>query len=467
MLTTNYKDKYRSLKVKLKSILYENELFQDELRKLQKELLDIYRDKDSLLEKVLQFEDVALSSSSESEESIDNESIMDEPLKEPPSNPQNMQTAPNAAVVVNSLPDIKPPPVKQPKVTNKKAANVGTSKSTLNTVVAAKPVSTPKPRKRATPSAKKKVPETKPIRNRSRVTNKNAKNASNVKNQIQPEPQLPQQPELQTQNHDHQQQQQQIQHVSIVSHQVPMTTNDQLSYVHQIGPHMTNGCASGTNNSNLVTHIQTSDHNMIERFQQQPISVINHQVPISNNQINFVPIQTTMSGIGGNNISYSNTGPNMNTNQNGNNGLVSTTTIHQSHNMIDTFQQQNVAVIQVPISQGHDKMNYVHQVNSIESPITTNNLMRSQSIQQNHNMIDAYRHHHHHHPHAHHHHQQQQPQHPQHHQTLPEQLSPEELEQHLESRRMEQAALLLPDWDAGLSCEILSTDSSIKFMAED
>jgi len=42
-------------------------------------------------------------------------------------------------------------------------------------------------------------------------------------------------------------------------------------------------------------------------------------------------------------------------------------------------------------------------------------------------------------------------------------LSNEELERYLESRRMEQAALLLPDWEASVP----STESAIKFMAED
>lgn len=46
-------------------------------------------------------------------------------------------------------------------------------------------------------------------------------------------------------------------------------------------------------------------------------------------------------------------------------------------------------------------------------------------------------------------------------------MTAEELEQHLESRRMEQAALLMPDWDTGVPSEIFGTDSAIRFMAED
>lgn len=76
----DYKQKYRLLKVKLRTLLYENELFENELTKLKRELLDIYRDKDVLLKKLFQSDKfVDLSSDSDSEleivDSSDNESL--------------------------------------------------------------------------------------------------------------------------------------------------------------------------------------------------------------------------------------------------------------------------------------------------------------------------------------------------------------------------------------------------------
>ncbi|XP_020613946.1 uncharacterized protein LOC110052156 [Orbicella faveolata] len=41
----NYRDKYKTLKRKLKFLLYEQEYFQEELRRVQKKLLRVSRDK--------------------------------------------------------------------------------------------------------------------------------------------------------------------------------------------------------------------------------------------------------------------------------------------------------------------------------------------------------------------------------------------------------------------------------------
>ena len=43
--TVDYKPKYRFLKRKLKCLLYEQECFQEELRRLQRKLLRVNRDK--------------------------------------------------------------------------------------------------------------------------------------------------------------------------------------------------------------------------------------------------------------------------------------------------------------------------------------------------------------------------------------------------------------------------------------
>ncbi|XP_074637142.1 uncharacterized protein LOC141895267 [Acropora palmata] len=61
--STNYRDKYKTLKRKLKFLLYEQEYFQEELRKVQKKLLRVSRDKSFLLDRLLQYENVDQSSS--------------------------------------------------------------------------------------------------------------------------------------------------------------------------------------------------------------------------------------------------------------------------------------------------------------------------------------------------------------------------------------------------------------------
>lgn len=59
----NYRDKYKTLKRKLKFLLYEQEYFQEELRRVQKKLLRVSRDKSFLLDRLLQYENVDHSSS--------------------------------------------------------------------------------------------------------------------------------------------------------------------------------------------------------------------------------------------------------------------------------------------------------------------------------------------------------------------------------------------------------------------
>ncbi|XP_027052983.1 uncharacterized protein LOC113680179 isoform X1 [Pocillopora damicornis] len=59
----NYRDKYKTLKRKLKFLLYEQEYFQEELRRVQKKLLRVSRDKSFLLDRLLHYENVDHSSS--------------------------------------------------------------------------------------------------------------------------------------------------------------------------------------------------------------------------------------------------------------------------------------------------------------------------------------------------------------------------------------------------------------------
>ncbi|XP_046981014.1 uncharacterized protein LOC124546716 [Schistocerca americana] len=73
----NYKAQYRSLKRKLKDLIYENECFQEALRNSQRRLLKIARDRSFLLDRLLQYEklDITSSESEETESSDDGEIV--------------------------------------------------------------------------------------------------------------------------------------------------------------------------------------------------------------------------------------------------------------------------------------------------------------------------------------------------------------------------------------------------------
>uniref|UniRef100_W5MZ46 INO80 complex subunit E n=1 Tax=Lepisosteus oculatus TaxID=7918 RepID=W5MZ46_LEPOC len=57
-IETDYKKKYKNLKRKLKFLVYEQECFQEELRRAQRKLLKVCRDKSFLLDRLLQYEHV-------------------------------------------------------------------------------------------------------------------------------------------------------------------------------------------------------------------------------------------------------------------------------------------------------------------------------------------------------------------------------------------------------------------------
>lgn len=70
--TVNYKKKYQTLKKKLRLLVYEQECFIDELKKSQRKLLKVSRDRSFLLDRLLQYEHFEDSSSdSESTASSD------------------------------------------------------------------------------------------------------------------------------------------------------------------------------------------------------------------------------------------------------------------------------------------------------------------------------------------------------------------------------------------------------------
>uniref|UniRef100_A0A8C2KQV9 INO80 complex subunit E n=1 Tax=Cyprinus carpio TaxID=7962 RepID=A0A8C2KQV9_CYPCA len=66
----DYKRKYKNLKRKLKFLVYEQECFQEELRRAQRKLLKVSRDKSFLLDRLLQYERVDEESSGSSVSSI-------------------------------------------------------------------------------------------------------------------------------------------------------------------------------------------------------------------------------------------------------------------------------------------------------------------------------------------------------------------------------------------------------------
>ncbi|XP_068212226.1 INO80 complex subunit E-like isoform X2 [Palaemon carinicauda] len=72
----DYKAKYKTLKRKLKLLIYENECFQEELRKAQRSLLRVRRDKSFLLDRLLQYHR-GPDSSSDSEQTEESDTEME------------------------------------------------------------------------------------------------------------------------------------------------------------------------------------------------------------------------------------------------------------------------------------------------------------------------------------------------------------------------------------------------------
>jgi len=72
----NYRQRYRNLKRKFKYLIYENECFQDELKKTQRKFLKVNQDKSFLLDRLLQYERLE-DSSSDSDVTISSDSELD------------------------------------------------------------------------------------------------------------------------------------------------------------------------------------------------------------------------------------------------------------------------------------------------------------------------------------------------------------------------------------------------------
>ncbi|KAM6909936.1 INO80 complex subunit E isoform 1-T1 [Xenentodon cancila] len=77
----DYKRKYKNLKRKLKFLVYEQECFQEELRRAQRKLLKVSRDKSFLLDRLLQYERVD-EDSSDSDATVSSDNSEGEVLRE-------------------------------------------------------------------------------------------------------------------------------------------------------------------------------------------------------------------------------------------------------------------------------------------------------------------------------------------------------------------------------------------------
>ncbi|XP_061530336.1 INO80 complex subunit E isoform X2 [Phycodurus eques] len=77
----DYKRKYKNLKRKLKFLVYEHECFQEELRRAQRKLLKVSRDKSFLLDRLLPYERVD-EDSSDSDATVSSDNSEGEVLRE-------------------------------------------------------------------------------------------------------------------------------------------------------------------------------------------------------------------------------------------------------------------------------------------------------------------------------------------------------------------------------------------------
>lgn len=99
----DYKKKYTALKRKLRFLLYEHECFLEELKKSQRKLLKVSRDKSFLLDRLLKYEDVD-SSSSDSEMTASSESEGEGKEGAPPMKKKKSSAGPPLSAVAASLP---------------------------------------------------------------------------------------------------------------------------------------------------------------------------------------------------------------------------------------------------------------------------------------------------------------------------------------------------------------------------
>jgi len=150
----NYKKKYQALKKKMKLLVYEQECFLDELRKSQRKLLKVTRDRSFLLDRLLQYEHLNdTSSDSESTASSDSEIGKDNKKRKPGtfhvlmgtssaggSGLQNLQLTASGEPIASLSGRLgKEPPKKKPKIGARKVpAKSGSLRTSVNLSVPAK-----------------------------------------------------------------------------------------------------------------------------------------------------------------------------------------------------------------------------------------------------------------------------------------------------------------------------------------
>ncbi|XP_047454773.1 INO80 complex subunit E isoform X2 [Mugil cephalus] len=104
----DYKRKYKNLKRKLKFLVYEQECFQEELRRAQRKLLKVSRDKSFLLDRLLQYERVD-EDSSDSDATVSSENSEVEGPRERErerDGPKKRKSSPGACLPSSSSPHL-------------------------------------------------------------------------------------------------------------------------------------------------------------------------------------------------------------------------------------------------------------------------------------------------------------------------------------------------------------------------
>ncbi|CAJ0942915.1 unnamed protein product, partial [Mesorhabditis belari] len=98
------KEQYRTLKRKFKFLVYENECYQDQLRNLQTKLLKLSRDKNFLLDRLLQYERPSSSSDEDSDSSV-NTQVDERPKPKKKARPNRRRPIPSTSgTMIASLP---------------------------------------------------------------------------------------------------------------------------------------------------------------------------------------------------------------------------------------------------------------------------------------------------------------------------------------------------------------------------
>ncbi|XP_022168695.1 INO80 complex subunit E-like [Myzus persicae] len=150
----NAKEQYKEMKRKLRLLVYENEIFQQTLKTTQRKLLRASRDKNALLDRLIKYEMVDLSSSDDelTESSDEGDSIKPEPnkkRKDPPANNSSGGTSKQSISPQRTTPN----PAKKRKPSTPKASksapmplqsNEPHSNSVLSTAESSKKMGEPK-----------------------------------------------------------------------------------------------------------------------------------------------------------------------------------------------------------------------------------------------------------------------------------------------------------------------------------